>query len=37
MKSTILERNFYLQPVIEVARTLIGKQLVRRIGENFIS
>lgn len=37
MKSTILERNFYLQPVIEVAQTLIGKQLVRRIGENFIS
>ena len=32
-----LEREFYLQPVRDVARALIGKKLVRQIGENILS
>jgi len=34
---SVLERDFYLQPVVDTARALIGKKLTRQIGENIIS
>ena len=37
MKSRILERDFYLQPVVDVARALIGKSLVHRIGDEVVA
>lgn len=37
MKNRILERDFYLQPVVDVARALIGKSLVHRIGDEAVA
>ncbi|MGV8026724.1 MAG: DNA-3-methyladenine glycosylase [Anaerolineaceae bacterium] len=37
MKSRILERDFYLQPVVDVARALIGKSLVHQIGDRTVT
>jgi len=37
MKSPIRERDFYLQPVVDVARALIGKSLVHQIGDQAVA
>jgi DNA-3-methyladenine glycosylase len=35
--SSILQRDFYLQPVVETARALIGKKLVRHSGGSVMA
>ncbi len=35
--SSILPRDFYLQPVVETALSLIGKRLVRRVDEGILA
>ncbi len=37
MENLVLSREFFQRPVVEVAYTLLGKQLVRRVGQNKIS
>ena len=36
MKNKTLSRDFFRQPVVDVARSLIGKQLIHQIGENWV-
>jgi len=37
MKYKLLERDFYLQPVVDVARSLIGKRLVRNLHDDLLA